>query len=397
MARHRLAFKLTAVSVVLATVLCVFMMAYLRGETTSTPVYDQLNTNLSISRKILSISKLQLHHLLSAFNSGSNSSEANKPIYAPLQQYNRTKLLKKANKTYILPILMSQSIQDVETFVFFIGYPRSGHSIIASMIDAHPDAILAHEYNLFSKLATQLSTGNEYLLNKSNLFNTLYQDSYKEAIVGWRSGKSSYDKKGYSLKLNTSESWQGRFRSLKVIGDKAGGCTSRVYRDQPELFQQIYHSLVDAIRIPVRVIHVIRNPYDMIATRLLYRMSSTKREKAQFNSTNKLKNDKSVHQAFQALYKEVKAVNDMIKACKLTVLEIHNVDFIHNPRKEMKSVCKFLGLSCSESYLEMCDEATFKHVSRTRDAVEWPTQIKGLVESRMLQFPFLQRYSFTAD
>ena len=393
MPRNRLAFKLTAISILLTAVLCVFII-YLRGGILSASVYDPDHpTNFAISRKILS---LQPHHfILSTFYPGASSSEVNKHTSSLLQQYKYLKLLKKANETYMLPNLTSQSIENVETFVFFIGYPRSGHSIIASMIDAHPNAILAHEFNLFSKLAMQLSTGNEYLLNKSNLFNTLYQDSYKEAIVGWRSGKSSYDKKGYSLKLNASESWQGRFNALKVIGDKAGGSTSRVYRDHPKLFLQIYRSLVDVVHVPVRVIHVVRNPYDMIATRLLYRMSSIKRQKAQFNSTNKMKNDKIIYQAFQGLYGEVKAVHDMVKACNLTVLEIHNEDFIRNPRKEMKSVCEFLGLSCSESYLKMCDQATYKHVSRTRDSVEWTTQIKGLVETRMLQLPFFKRYSFT--
>jgi hypothetical protein len=366
------------------------LITYLRGA----PVlYDHPVASVyTISRKILSF---QPHHFISGFYPGANSSEVNIPTGVPLQQYKYLKLLKKGNKTYLLPNLTSQSIKDVKMFVFFVGYPRSGHSIIASMIDAHPDAILAHEFNLFNKLAMQLSIGNEYLLDKAHLFNTLYQDSYTEAIVGWRSGKSSYDKKGYSLKVNASQSWQGRFRTLKVIGDKAGGSTSRVYRDHPKLFLQIYRSLVDTVRVPVRVIHVVRNPYDMIATRLLYRMSSIKRQKAQFNSTNKTRNDKVIYQAFQGLYKEVMAVHDMMEACNLTVLEIHNEEFIHNPRKEMKSVCEFLGLGCSESYLNMCEQMTYKNVSRTRDSVEWTTEIKGLIETHMLQLPFFKRYSFT--
>ena len=358
----------------------------------SGPDYHQLTDFTAISRKILS---LQPHHFTSTFYSGASSFEVNESTSSPLQQYKYVKMLKKSNKSYLLPNLTSQSIEDVETFVFFIGYPRSGHSIIASMIDAHPNAILAHEFNLFNKLAIQLSVGNEHLLNKSHLFNSLYQDSYTEATIGWRSGKSSYNKKGYSLKLNVSESWQGRFRTLKVIGDKSGGSTSRVYRDHPQLFLQMYRSLVDAVRVPVRVIHVVRNPYDMIATRLLYRLSSVKRQKAQFNSTNKLENDKVVYQAFQGLYKEVKAVRDMVEACNLTVLEIHNEEFILNPRKEMESVCEFLGLSCSESYLRMCEKMTYKNVSRTRDSVKWTTHIKGVVETGMLQLPFFKRYSFT--
>ena len=124
-------------------------------------------------------------------------------------------------------------------------------------------------------------------------------------------------------------------------------------------------------------------------------MSSIKRQKAQFNSTNKIRNDKVVYQVFQGLYKEVIAVRNTMRECNLTVLEIHTEEFIHNPREQMESVCEFLGLSCSESYLTMCEQMTYKNVSRTRDSVEWSTQIKGLVETRMLQLPFFERYSFT--
>ena len=389
--RCRPALKLTAISILLATVLCLFI-TYLRGGGELVSTHQSQLTNSTIFRKILSIAQSKPYHLLSTVYSSTSSSEANKPT-AVLSQH--IKVVKKANKTFILPTLTFQAIEDVETFMFFIGYPRSGHSIVASMIDAHPNAILAHEFSLFSKLAMRLSTGDEYLMNKFNLFNALYQDSYTDAIAGWRSGKSSYDKKGYSLKLNASDSWQGRFSTLKVIGDKSGGTTSRFYRDHPEQFKQMYHSLMDAVHVPIRVIHVVRNPFDMIATRLLYRLSSEKRQKAQFNSTYKLKDEHVVLQAFRGLYSEVMAVHDMIKACDLTVLEVHSEDFIRNPRMTMKSICEFIGLKCSESFLEMCEQVTYKHISRTRDAVEWSEEMKGLVKTRILWFPFFQRYSLT--
>ena len=395
MPRCRSAPKLTAISILLATALCVFI-AYLRGggELVSTRQShtDQL-TNSAISSKILSSHNLQSYHL----HSSASSSDVTQPTASLSQQGEHIKLLENvtvsSTEANILPTLTFQSIKDVKTFVFFIGYSRSGHSIVASMIDAHPNAIIAHEFKFFNKL----STGNEYLLNKSNLFNALYRDSFTDAIAGWRSGKSSFNKKGYSLKLNVSESWQGRFSTLKVIGDKAGGNTSRLYRDHPEQFQQMYHMLKDTVRVPIRVIHVVRNPFDMIATRLLYRFSSEKGQKAaQFNSMYKLKDGEQVMvRVSRNLYSEVKAVHDMIKACGLTVLEVHSEDFIRNPRKEMKSVCEFIGLSCSESYLEMCEQVTYKHISRTRDAVEWSEEMKRSVETGILQFPFFQRYSLT--
>ena len=34
---------------------------------------------------------------------------------------------------------------NVQTYCVFIGYPRSGHSLVGSLLDAHPNVIIAHE------------------------------------------------------------------------------------------------------------------------------------------------------------------------------------------------------------------------------------------------------------
>lgn len=414
MPRCRSVIRLSTVSILLASVLWLFI-TYLRGGGGGggggelvLPVNSQppdlasggkdQSTHKTTTPRNASLIVRKLHLLSTSYTTGA-SPEANGHTdhdYRPSLPDGHTSLLKMAtNEMHTLPVLTSQSIEGVEKFVFFIGYSRSGHSIVASVIDAHPNAILAHEFDLFRRL----SIGSNNLLNKSRLFNALYQDSYTEATAGWRSENTTFKRKGYSLKLNASESWHGKFRTLKVIGDKAGGRTSHVYRDQPEVFQRIYRSLVDAIGVPVCVIHVVRNPYDIIATRVLYQVSRVRGEKgqkAQVNSTIRLKDDHVMNNAFNALHSEIKAVHSMIKTCNLTVLEIHNADFVHNPRKEVETLCKFLGLSCSESYLEMCERAIYKNVSRTRDAVEWPEQIKTLVETHIIRpFPSFKRYSLT--
>ena len=394
MPRCRSVVRSSSISILLASVVWLFINTYLRGggeAVSASQSPDDQSTNRTIPRNTSFVRKL---HLLTISYTNGISEEINEYKDGLSVADGHTNLLKTAaNDT--LPVLTSQSIEGVEKFVFFIGYSRSGHSIVASVIDAHPNAVLAHEFDIFRRLAT----GSDYLLNKSRLFNELYQDSYTEAVAGWRSENSTFKRKGYSLKLNASESWHGKFRNLKVIGDKAGGRTSHVYRDQQEVFRRVYRSLVDVIRVPVRVIHVVRNPFDIIATRVLYQVSRGKGvrgQKAQVNSTLKLKDDHVIKYAFDALYSEAKAVHAMIKTCNLTVLEIHNADFVRDPRKEVKSLCEFLGLSCSESYLKMCEQAVYKNVSRTRDAVEWPEQIRKLVDTHIIRpFPSFRRYSLT--
>ena len=166
----------------------------------------------------------------------------------------------------ICTVYLQDVIEGVEKFVFFIGYPRSGHSIIGSMMDAHPDMVIAHEFMLFKKWQ-----GQQALKSKANLLNALYRRSLLDATEGWRT--MNKDSKGYTLQME--QSWQGRFRKLKVIGDKSGGMVGRLYTKNPEDVQRSYREIADTVKIPVQVLHVVR---DMIATQLLYKVSSKGRQ-----------------------------------------------------------------------------------------------------------------------
>ena len=45
-------------------------------------------------------------------------------------------------------------VDGVMAFVFFIGIGRSGHSIVASILDSHPHMVVSNELNLFKMLNT---------------------------------------------------------------------------------------------------------------------------------------------------------------------------------------------------------------------------------------------------
>ena len=290
-----------------------------------------------------------------------------------------------------LPLLNQSTINHVKTFLFFVGYPRSGHSIVASFLDAHPDAVVAHEFNLFSKLMQPLL--KNHLINRTILYNALYQNSVTQSMIG-RGNKIDFQVfKGYSLNLNFSYSWHGKFRKLQVIGDKSGGLTSRSYRDQPGLFTKSYEDLMKSIQVPIKVLHVVRNPYDMIATRLLYRFSKKKGRKENFSAQNPITNGRHIFQAASALSSEAKAVNDMINNLQLETLEIHNVDLIQDTKGVMRVICQFLGLKCSERYFQMCSDAAFKKVSRSRSVVQWTDESRKIVNELIQKYPFFNRYT----
>ena len=119
------------------------------------------------------------------------------------------------------------------------------------MMDAHS------RFSLLQDVAAQPE-----IRSKENLFNALCTNSILDATSGWRTAQE--DRKGYTLHME--QSWQGRFRKLKVIGDKSGSSMIKYYMDDLEEAQRSYREIADTVKVPVRVFHVVRNPYDMIAT-----------------------------------------------------------------------------------------------------------------------------------
>ena len=279
--------------------------------------------------------------------------------------------------------LTQKDVDGVEKFVFFVGYPRSGHSIIGSMMDAHPDMIVANEYMLFKRWRTEAAK----LMNKAYLFNALYNKSFGDATKGSRRAKAGW--KGYTLHVNNS--WQGQFNHLKVIGDKSGGITSFLYKQSPVKLQKSYRQLVDTVRMPVHTIHVIRNPYDTIATTALYDTAS-KAHKLPASETNKFDNPEVLMAAAKGHLKLAECSKSFIESCNLSVLEVYSEDFIEDPKGTMKKICDFLDLECWDDYLQQCYDKAYKSPSRTRNVVKWTSEILKYISRELKRYPFFHRY-----
>ena len=295
---------------------------------------------------------------------------------------------RKANATALGFQPLSQSVvEGVEKFVFFVGYPRSGHSIIGSVMDAHPDIVIAHEYFLFSGCASQLRVGASIFENKTQLFNELYKNSYLSSKCGLRSEDNA--RKGYSLDVGTQ--WRGTFRQLRVIGDKSGGKTSNVMKSRTR--NKCLEQLVDGLNLQIIAVHVVRNPYDMIATRMLYQLPTVK---ASDHLHRRVKPDYDMQMSStNNLFSEALAVTTVSK--KVTVVEIHIEDYIKDPRSCVLEICNALEVPCPQDYVEECYQKAYRNVSRSRDVIEWEPAILHRIQERMKEFPFFHGYTFEDD
>ena len=104
----------------------------------------------------------------------------------------------------------------VETFVMFIGYPRSRHSLVAALLDAHPEIIISDEYDVLRnwRRKFQSSILIQKNLQKYLLFYELHQLSTKQALFR---AKSSFQTENVSYNYYVPGLWQGGYQNrIKV-------------------------------------------------------------------------------------------------------------------------------------------------------------------------------------
>ena len=295
----------------------------------------------------------------------------------------------QANKFIPLP---QSVINRVKCFVFFVGRSHSGHSIVGSILDSHPHMIVAHEAKIFF----QLKDDPMRFTSKAAVFNELWRNSYNVSHTsGGLRNSDSFDikRKGYTLQIG--DLYQGTYSSyVDVIGDKNGGKTVSFFHRDPLEWKNIYNKLKTLIDIPFKVIYVIRNPYDNIASAFLYHCSDKMSDIRISNKSFSLNDSEYKHMAhhIQRHFDSHQTIMSAKKQYNLDLLEIHVKDLVEHPTSTIGKMCNFLGVNCSESYVQGCSKNLFNTESKTRYKIKWTADLISQVENYNLKYDNLLRY-----
>jgi hypothetical protein len=250
-------------------------------------------------------------------------------------------------------------LSSVERFVVFVGWPRSAHSLVGSLLTAHPDAVVAHELNALRYVRDGIS--------RRALFGLLLRRdrTFAEAGSQW-----------YGYDYSVPGQWQGRYRRLRVIGDKKGGNTARLLAAQPELFGD----LCRLVEVPVQVVVVTRHPLDNIA-----RMVAAPKRAAPAEADE------------AALAREETAFFTMAAAVERLAGEtdIHwmgHEDFVSDPVAGLTGLLGRLDLDVDDDYVTAATSIVNDSPRLARHAISWPDgQCQSIME-RASAFAFLRRY-----
>ena len=141
--------------------------------------------------------------------------------------------------------LRHRTFADVERFCLFVGFPRSGTTLVGTLLNAHPDVVIAQELDAL-----------RYVRFGVRARPALFDDPAPR----WEFAATGFQWTGYDYTVPGQ--YQGRYQQLQVIGDKRAGMTTNRLRDRPELIDVLRRT----VRVPLRVIHVVRSPFDTTAT-----------------------------------------------------------------------------------------------------------------------------------
>jgi len=250
---------------------------------------------------------------------------------------------------------------DISSYCQFIGYPRSGHTLVYALLNAHPDVVLSNELGALRFLDLGFS--------RAQLFSLILRADRRFAERGYRF-------QGYEYQV--PRQWQGRFRRLRVIGDKDGGRdTTRLGKDPARL-----ERLRGRVAIPVRFIHVVRNPYDVITTIV--------RRRNERNEPTTL--EEVVERSGRALSTVERILRESAGDMMLTV---RHEDLVREPKPVLRRLCAHLGVEAEEAYLEDCARIVFPSARKSRDAAEWTPRLVERVRAESIdRYEFLAGYSF---
>ena len=298
------------------------------------------------------------------------------------------------NHPFHITSLPYRIVSEVEKFVFFIGWSRSGHTVISAMLDAHPNIIMGRRFLLFNDKypANQMILhGKNESITKTYLFSDIYCDS---AFNTEPSVERADLHAGYNFSMTSA--YQGRFTELKVVGVKEAGWISEAYINNPMKIQQYYQALAHTLQIPIKVLFVIRNPYDMIATALC-RAAGENNTKVAASKDNPYNDPIGLRREAWKVFGVAAATQDMIRTLGLDVLMIYHEDHVQDSKGTMQRICNFLDVEYSQDYLQRCYDRAFKTLSKSRETVVWSKDVLWMVKEGIKKYPFFHRYTFNND
>ena len=284
-----------------------------------------------------------------------------------------------------LNLLCAFKGRNIERCILTVGYNRSGSTLLGSLLNAHPEVVIAHELDLLPMSRSPRFAA--WLGGRGRLVRLILERD-RNIIRQW----TSYRGSGYSYAVETG--WQGNYSRLRVVGDKKSHRVAKQLYRRPDLLD----SLRRRIGVPIRMLFTIRNPYDVAAARHLARLRkkgvipfSSRRDYAPAKAERSWIGEENVSWLREHSDKLARVIAMFPKE---DTLPVFHEDFVASPREKLREICAFCGVKCADDYLDACVSIVFPAPHPTRSKVRWtPDQVTDIGRTVEKHSGFLGRYA----
>lgn len=245
-------------------------------------------------------------------------------------------------------------LDEVKVYCTFIGMGHSGSSLVGSLLTAHPQMVIAHELDALRYLQAGFS--------RNQIYGLLVDRDATFTRRGRRWGKYQY---------NVPGQFQGRFERLSVLGDKKAYQSTLQLGAHPKLLGKLRTTM----QVPLRFVHVVRNPWDNITT-LSKRHHLDLREAAR---------------RYFELSDILVGIRSRLHAGQL--IEVHHEKLVDGLEVKLGEICAALGVDVDERYLKDCSTLVYPAPHRTRHDTAWTDDLVDWVGSRVDRYSFLEGYT----
>jgi len=282
----------------------------------------------------------------------------------------------------------NRAYDHLTTLLLFVGYSRSRHSLVSSLLDAHPHMIVADESYALRKW---ISNPDWKTVNsKYDFFDTMMGNSVRSSLHGRRSRESKGGVTNLQLfGYNVPDQWQGAYdRYIQVIGDKTAWDTAVMLRLKGTA---AIYEMEEKLGVKVKFIHVVRNPFDNIATFVLRHRDIQARDA---DPNIKINASEILDIKIQLYNNWAEGTHVAQKTFPEDFINVVSMDVVKNPADSLRRICDFLDITCEEKYIQDCAAIVDPVPSITRHRIVWTDEQINRVYAMMKKFPFYDRFTF---
>lgn len=233
----------------------------------------------------------------------------------------------------------------------FMGYPRSGHTLVAAILNANPNVICSNQLHIF---------------NESDI-NIQHIRQYSKRPETWKS---------------TTQIPHVPKQEITVLGDKTGHRTVDLLGKNP----QRLGDFKAAVEVPIKWIHVVRNPFDNLATwgKLEYEVKLRKKMQT------------TQHAELDIVIQEYRKLNETITRLRRSedVLTVNHEFIITQMHNTLEKIAEFLEISFDPIWRDNVRGTVWNKPRITRNNVRWSNPQRKAVQDMCDHYEWLNGYAY---